>query len=214
MSLPNFLSALQENGRVKVSIVPDKAPDSAAKIDVRLREMDGVARSELAGTAPEFRIEAARWAAKMLYQGCQFLVFREVNADTVRQALAEACPEKPSPSVCYSVDITLRYLPDLIALSRGLSNDDPLVGGLLTLARVWPLSSVGVKFGAGGQATTDVFDISAFSGDASLRRLYADRIIASGDNSRLNDPLIQEAVREGIGAYDDKWGRGLSIVHS
>ena len=196
MSLPAFLTALHENVRVRVTIVPDKTPDARAHAETKLRELDLLARAELAGDAPEFRPDAALWAATALHQACQFLIFREVSAETVRAALAVPCPETPSPAVCYSVDLSLRYLPDLLALARGAAEDDPLNVGLLALAKAWPLSSVGIK-------NLPPSDIAAFIAHPSLRRLYADRIIQFADRSRLDDPRVLEAVREGIGAFPE-----------
>ncbi len=199
MSLPAFLTALHENGRVRVSIVPDKTPDARAHAESKLREMDLLARAELAGDVPEFRPDAALWAATLLHQACQFLIFREVSAETVRAALSVPCPEQPSPAVCYSVDLSLRYLPDLLALARGAAEEDPLNVGLLALAKAWPLSSVGIKNLPPVLAT----ELALFIAHPSLRRLYADRIIQFAERSRLDDPRVIEAVREGIGAFPE-----------
>jgi hypothetical protein len=100
----------------------------------------------------------------------------------------------PSPEVCYSTDLALRVLPQLLALARGVALDDPLVIGLNTLAHDWPLSSVGVP------EVTNV-DESPFIDHPTLRRLYADRIIERRDVSRLTDPRVVAAVREALGAH-------------
>ena len=121
---------------------------------------------------------------------------REVDAASVQQALAAPCPRPPSASVCYSADLSLRYLPDLLSLARGIAPDDPLVAGLTALARAWPLSSVGV-------AGMEDLDVSAFVDHPSLRQLYVDRIIERGDVSRLKHPAVRAAVGEALGAYPD-----------
>ena len=43
------------------------------------------------------------------------------------EQLSVPCPQKASPAVCYSVDLTFRFLPDLTRLARAASEDDPLV---------------------------------------------------------------------------------------
>lgn len=148
----------------------------------------------MACEAPVLVIEAAAWAASRLYRCAQFLVYREIGPDIVEAEFAQACPA-PSPEVCYSVDLAFCFLPDLIALARGISPEDPLTLGLTDLARRWPLSSVGVR-GIG----EDLGDLG-FLDDPSLRRLYADRIIERGDVERLREWRAAEAVREALGAF-------------
>ena len=43
----------------------------------------------------------------------------------------------------YFVDLTFRYLPDLLQLAKGLAPGDALVAQLKATARQWPLSLVG-----------------------------------------------------------------------
>ena len=196
MSLSKFLRELQENGRVHVAVSPDRSNAALKEFEAELIALDALARQDLAYDPPPFLLAPAAWAAMTLYQGCQFLIYRDVNADVVAKALARPCPEPPNPSVCYSVDLTFRYLPDLIALARGIAEGDPLVDGLMTLAAAWPLSSVGVKNLNAGAVT-------AFISNQSLRRLYADRIMERRDASRLDNVRTLDAVRVGLGAFPE-----------
>jgi hypothetical protein len=120
-----------------------------------------------------------------------------MEAAAVHESLSSPCPEKPSPAVCYSVDLSFRYLPDLLSLAKGIAPADPLVTGLTGLARAWPLSSVGV-LGIEGPV-----DVRPFIADPSLRQLYVDRIIDKADASRLGDPQIVDLVREALGDFPD-----------
>ena len=197
MSLSNpvateFVHALLDSGRVSVP------PDETALDDLStaVGVLDAAARPELAFEPPALSAAAAAWALEVLYRACQALVFREVDAAQVRRVLARPCPAPPSPAVCYSADLALRYLPDVLALARGIAPDDPLVGGLTTLARAWPLSSVGVP-------ELGEVDPWTFLGDRSLRQLYVDRIIERGDAARLAHPEVRAAVRESLGAYPE-----------
>jgi hypothetical protein len=185
-----FVTNLLETGRVKVP-PGDEALD---ELDQAAAELDRAARTDAACEPPELDTPAASWALQIVYRACQALVFREINAETVRQTLAAPCPLPPSPAVHYSTDLSLRYLPDLLALARGIAPDDPLVAGLTALARAWPLSSVGVA-GAGEVDPSPLID------HPSLRQLYIDRIIERGDASRLAHPAVRAAIREALGAY-------------
>src|SRR4051794_5827522 len=192
MSALAFVQALLETGRVRVP--PDR--DAPADVGAAVAELDRAARPELAFDPPAVDAPAAGWAVTVLYRGCQALVFRDIDADAVRDALSRPCPAAPSPAVCYSADLALRYLPDLLSLARGIAADDPLVAGLTDLARRWPLSSVGVK-------DLGAVDVSPFADDPSLRQLYVDRIIERGDAARLDPPPVRDAVREALGHYRD-----------
>ena len=187
-----FVRSLAEIGRV--SVPPDEAmpADLAQAVD----ELDVAARGEMAFDPPELNRESAAWALGLIYRACQALVFREIDAASVERALDAPCPQRPSASVCYSADLSLRYLPDLLSLARGIAPDDPLVAGLTALARAWPLSSVGT-------AGLEDVDVSAFVDHPSLRQLYVDRIIERGDVSRLKHPALRAAVGEALGAYPD-----------
>jgi hypothetical protein len=120
------------------------------------------------------------------------VVNRDANETDVRAALADPRPG-PTATAHYSVDLVFRFLPDLIALARRVSQDDPLVEALRNLIAPWPLASVGMS-------DIPVADIEPIIGHPCLRQLYVDRILARGDVARLDDPRVQEAVREALGA--------------
>jgi hypothetical protein len=192
VSATGYVQSLLESGRVKVP------PEEAAPTDLEaaVAELDRATRPDMAYDAPALSVPVAVWALALLHRASQALVFREIEAEAVRQALATPCPQPPSPSVCYSADLALRYLPDLSSLASGIAPDDPLVAGLITLGRAWPLSSVGIT-------GLDDVDPSAFIDDPSLRQLYVDRIIERGDAARLSHPVVRSAVREAVGAFPD-----------
>jgi hypothetical protein len=194
MSLASFLNSIQDGTPVKVppGQVTDPA-DWAAVIGI-LEAMDAAGRAEIAHDAPPMVPEVALWAAERLYRACQFMVYRDVDADVVRASFAVPCPQPPSPAASYSADLVLRHLGEVYTLARGVAREDPLVDGLLNLGRAWPLSSVGMP-GVGE------VDVSAFVGHAGLLRLYADRIIERSDRSRLGDRAVVAALREALGAF-------------
>ena len=144
-----FVQSLLDTGRVKVPPGGEPLDD----VDEAVAELDRAARTDAAFEPPALAVPVAAWALTTVYRAAQALVFREIDADAVRQMLAVPCPLPPSPSVHYSADLSLRYLPDLLALARGIAPDDPLVTGLTTLAQSWPLSSVGVPAAADADPT-------------------------------------------------------------
>lgn len=196
MALRPFLAALHESGRVRVARPPEPPEVEQAGVAEILTHWDLAVRRELAFTPPAFSLPAASWAALRLYRACQFLVFRDLSAAIVEDHLATACPEPCSPSVVYSADLTLRFLPDVISLARGIATGDPLVDALHRLARAWPLSSVGCL-------RLEPVDPSPFLDHPCLRRLYVDRILERRDTSRLDHPSVRAAVREALGLFPE-----------
>jgi hypothetical protein len=77
-----------------------------------------------------------------------------------------------------------------------LSNGDPLVQELKKLAAAWPLSSVGVS------DLTDL-NLDTFIGHPALGRLYADRVVAAAETSRLGDPRVDDLLRADLGIHRD-----------
>lgn len=203
MSLSRFLTSLFSEGPVRVSAAANQrgtllsptSQDLAEALEILTSfEMDY--RHELPGVPPGLSEPAMLWGALTVFRASSFLAHRDVNEDIIRDAFEQTCPVPASASVCYSVDLTLRFLPDLIRLTKAASENDPLVGMLTRLARQWPLSSVGVA----GVGTVNVTDITA---SECLLRIYVDRIFATKDRSRMDDLKVCEAIRAAIGLHPD-----------
>ncbi|HEX5219618.1 MAG TPA: hypothetical protein VFZ59_08625 [Verrucomicrobiae bacterium] len=189
-----FLKALAEEGRAVVWPKPlEQDLGDAAEV---LRQIDRIAREELALEPPGLSLDAALWAAWLAYHLCQFTVCRDIGAERVAAICQEACPTPRSPETDWSVDLTLRHLPRLFQLARHLSEGDPLVQHLRQIASAWPLSSVGVA----GLAD---LAIESFIGHPALRRLYLDRIVAAEDISRLNDSRVSDSLRVDLGIHHE-----------
>jgi hypothetical protein len=209
MGSPGFLSDLLEHGRVRFAAADTPAQahlERGEELDRELVALDTIVRAEMPLEAPSMTLEPARWAAGLMYDACRLLVCRELGPEVVAEAFARRCPVSPSPGVCFSVDLVLRYLPGLISLCRGLAEDDPLLAKLVETAREWPLSSVGVV-GIHGE-----IDVTPFIDDAALRQLYVDRIIESRDVSRLNDPRVADSVRAALGAFGRQLAPDLAVA--
>lgn len=194
MRVAQFLSDLFETGRVSVFI--DLPAEVEEDVDEVLASAEKVAAGNLAGASPGFDLASARWAAKIFYGACYFLVCRDVHPETIEAFFQQPCPAPHSPQTDYSTDLVFRYLPDVVGMTRAVASGDPLLQQLLNLGKEWPLSSVGIT-------GIEVVGNSAFIDHPGLRHLYVDRILARGDSSRLGDPQIDLAVREALGDYPE-----------
>ena len=195
----SFLLHLVESGHAAVPpFVLKGGQQEAAFVDGRLAlEIDRRERLEFPGAAPDLSLPALQWAATTLYQACQLLVCRDVSAEETTHALAAACPQGRSPETHYSVDLVLRYLPDLLANARRLAAGDALVEALTRIAWAWPLSSVGVP----GLKPEDLSEVDTLISHRGLRQLYSDRIIQHGDAERLRHPGVRAAVGASLGDH-------------
>jgi len=194
MKLATFLRDLGEGGQVTVAgqIGPFDAAD--------LHESEQILRCnyaedalEMPGTAPDFSPEAALWGAQYLYCAAQLTVLRDLGGEVVAEYLKDY-PGPVTPAVIYSVDLTFRYLPDLIRLAKGLAPGDVLVATLRDAARHWSFSSVGTEV-AGEVNVEGIFE------HPSLGAAYVDRIIRERDTRRIQSQTIHQLIRQALGQY-------------
>lgn len=196
MGYPQFLADLFEDGRVVVAEIRSISASQQREGDGILSRFEHVYRQELPAPVPEFQIDAARWAACKFFRACQLSVFRDLPQETIDKELGGSLRSKRTPEIHYSVDLVFRYLPDLTRFAVSAAEADPLVQHLRQWARVWPLSSVGMP-------DVGEVDVDGFSGHPSLLQVYADRIIATCDVTRLAVPCAREAVRASLGMHTD-----------
>lgn len=194
MRTADLLQALAERTVIGVGPPGDDAEDDVAA-DSALASHEAALRLEFPGEPPPFSIACGRWALRSFAFACQAIAYREIDVAMLACRFAVECPPAPPASRHYSVDVVFRLLPDLWRLARAVSEQDPLMNHLRTLATTWPLSSVGVPNVVG-------CDVSVIRGHAGLLRMYADRVIAWQDVSRLDDPHVRAAIREAIGHFD------------
>jgi len=192
--MQEFLRALRESGEVVVSVEPP--PELDAVVEQALREHEGAFRAELPPGAPELVVDAAYWSAKKLYQSCQLLTLRDAPPAVAVTTLSDRFDGPRGPETEYSVDLTLAYLPSLVDLVERVAPDDPVLDAIRQLASEWPLSSVGIS---GIEAPSRLL----FWENPCLQKLYVDRVIEANDVSRLEDPLVANAVRAALGAYPE-----------
>ncbi|MGC3961069.1 MAG: hypothetical protein QM813_25005 [Verrucomicrobiota bacterium] len=187
-----FLKSLIEEGRAIVGTGP-LAEDSDRTL-AALTQLNEFASTELGLVPPAFSSEAALWGARLVYHLCQFTVCRDLGETQLQQVCRRPCPTPRRPAVDWSVDLTLRHLSRIHQLAQQLSHADPLIQQIREIAVAWPLSSVGIPKLTG-------FQIDSFIEHPALRRLYADRILATGDDSRLGDPQVDQLLQADLGLH-------------
>ena len=188
MLLTSFLQDLLTTG--SVTLAGQSAPFAVADLaaaEALLRTYHAEDALELPHTAPAFDALAARWAAGFLYHTIQLALVRELDESIIQENLADFNGELTS-AIIYSVDLTFRYLPDLLHLAKGLAPGDALVARLQATARQWPFSFVGTGL---AEAEPE----AAVLAHPALAQAYVDRIIRRQNRARAAQAHLTPLVR-------------------
>ena len=92
--------------------------------------------------APAFDAAAALWGAKTIYTACQLVLYRENKTAELPELLP---PYKGdiNASAMVSVDLCLRFLPEVISSARNIDPEDSLVEIIENLLTQWHYSGIG-----------------------------------------------------------------------
>jgi hypothetical protein len=194
MRLTSFLQDLLTTGSLTLADRPTSfEEDDLLAADALLQAYHATDAQELPQQAPAFDAPAARWAAHYVYHTTLLLLARELN-ETVMEIYLPPFSGLITPEAVYAVDLTFRYLPDLLHLAKGLAPGDALVAHLRDTARQWPFSFVGNEL-------ADVDVEALVLAHPSLRLAYIDRIVAQQDQGRARQQHLRPLVQAALGAH-------------
>ena len=199
MTLTSFLQSLYAEGKVVATgELAAFEPDDRKAAEQVLQAFYRADALEMPGRAPGFHAEAALQAAIYLYNAVQLIIHRDLDEAAVETHLT-GLPVPNTPEIIYAADLTLRYLPELFALAKGLSPQDIVVAKLRETAARWPFSSVGIPLEGAD-------NLENILGHPALKYAYADRILAKKDKKRAHHPQMSDLIRERLGAFaPDLW---------
>ena len=163
------------------------------------------------GDPPAFSKTAAVWAARIVYDASQLLLFRTRNEKDPGQQL-EDYPGTIDAAAILSADLCLRCLPDVIAKAREINPDDVLVSVLEDILMKWHFSGVGYfrKFEVvDGVGVDEAFDWGPVLSNDCLRRLYADRVIRGRVTALANSRALRSETRAALGDHTDYFWKEL-----
>ncbi len=203
MRLSKFILNLTEIGELTLSgdFLPFEQ-DDLSQSSALLQHLYEADRLEMPLKAPAFNAEAAIWATQYLYRAMQLLLRRSCGEEMVEKEL-EDYTGVLTPAAIYSIDLTLRYLPDLFKLAKGLAPSDILVHKLQSTAAAFPFSSVGIAL----EEELQEWPILTHS---SLRLTYIDRIIEAKDIKRIAQEPLASLVQEQLGDYTSQFWPALA----
>lgn len=190
MPVARVITQLFEDGRLILeSDQPPSEKELLAAEDV-VCDFERTFRETFAPEPPIADHAVIRWSLERFYWAAQRIAYQHLDQTWNEK---DSSPPAMTPESCYSVDIVFRFLPDLVRLSRSSETNSQLTETLQRWARDWPFSSVGI-------ALSEEVNIDGFLSHPSLRMMYIDRVIATGDASRLDNELVLESVKAAIGA--------------
>ncbi|MDR6560789.1 MULTISPECIES: hypothetical protein [unclassified Arcicella] len=146
--------------------------------------------------SPPFDSSAGLWAAKTVYVASQLLLYRKNTQSDLLSLLPEFALPKTSAGVL-SVDLTLRFLPDIITQLDILNPEDELIPILEKHLYTWHYSGVSYPL------SVENLDFSIETSDPCLRQLYANRIIEYRRKPLEETTAFADIVGASLGNYRD-----------
>ncbi|SDH50626.1 hypothetical protein [Chitinophaga filiformis] len=196
MRLTEFISSLINEGKVTVApAINSFDPEDLRLANVHLKQHYDDDSTDMPGQVPPFDPEAALWAACYLYRAVQFIQLRQLGEDDIKAHLLPFTGV-PSPSAIYAADLTLRYMPGLFDLAKGLAPGDPLVKELEIMAAHWPFSMAAIP-----SIVPEELFLLMIMQHPSLKIAYIDRIIQAKDFRKCRHPECLPLVKEALGSY-------------
>ena len=191
----DMIIRLYQHGEIVLyNNVLDILTDEALVTSEFLKEVYDWEKQNYPFISPDFDWTAALWSAKMVYFSAQLLLYREDTMEEV-ETLLRPYTEKPSVSNILSVDICLRFLPDILTKIKQVDSEDEIIPILESFLKKWHYSGINYTL-----EETD-FDFDPIVSNDCLRQLYCDRIIATKDFKRGQHKAINPHVVASLGDY-------------
>lgn len=157
---------------------------------------------EYPSSAPGFDGKAALWGAKIIYFSAQLLLNRKNLPDSVQSYLPVYDGEH-SAEAALSVDLCLRFLPDLIKELKIIDPEDDVIEVLMAHLNTWHYSGIGMLEGI------ENLDYATYIKNNCLRQCYVDRIIDKKVRSYAEKTEWKEFVMGSLGNYADQYWKEL-----
>jgi hypothetical protein len=134
----SFLAHIHSSGRLAVGREFGLSTDGLV---AALQQLDEIVRIDGPSDLPELDLDAAVWGVARLHAACVLLAHRDHGVEVIEQQMLAACPSAWSaPATHYSVDLSLRHLPDVWRLARVLGCHNLAMS---ILSQSWPTRACG-----------------------------------------------------------------------
>ena len=152
-----------------------------------------------------FHREAAVWGAKVLYHSTQLYLIRKNTAKDLDKLIPKLKITADISSIL-SVDLSLRFLPQIASLLHSADPHDPLIRILEDILTQFHFSAVGYHLDLGKVNWEKELK------DKTYRKLYLERIVEKKAYELAEIPYINKLLMADFGMYKDSYWRDLKIV--
>lgn len=148
--------------------------------------------------------ETAVWAGKVLYHSAQLHLIRGNTAKDLH-TLIPAFDGKTDVSAILSADLSLRFLPQMIAVLKNADPQDPLITMLENILKQFHYSGIGLQLDLENVRWEEELK------DKTYRKLYLERIVDKKAYNLAEIPYIFQLLTAEFGIYKDIFWRELKI---
>lgn len=158
--------------------------------------------------APPFHLESAIWAAQVVYLSAQLILYRQHK----ESELEELFPKDEwalDASTSLSVDLCLRFVPEMMIELQAIDPEDRLLEKLEQIMKKWAYSAIGRGLSVEKEAIDCLFS------NACMRQLYTDRIVEKQDHRLAQNEEILKWVKGDLGMYAEEYWNNflLKLTH-
>jgi hypothetical protein len=148
--------------------------------------------------------ETAVWAAKVLYHSAQLFLIRENTAKDLNKLIPQYKGMRDISSIL-SADLSLRFLPQIIAALQNTDPEDPLIELLENILHQFHYSGVGLDL------NLEKINWEEELKERTYRKLYLERIVEKKAYKLAEIPYINQLLIAEFGMYKDVFWRELKI---
>ncbi|WP_415325681.1 hypothetical protein [Chryseobacterium sp. MMS23-Vi53] len=151
--------------------------------------------------------ETAVWAAKVMYHSAQLHLIRENTAKDLNKLIPSFKGKRDISSIL-SADLSLRFLPQIIAVLQSADPEDALIKMLENILKQFHYSAIGFDL------ELENINWEEELKDKTYRKLYLERIVEKKAYSLAEIPYINQLLIAEFGMYKDIFWRELKIKNN
>nr|WP_321245801.1 hypothetical protein [uncultured Psychroserpens sp.] len=149
--------------------------------------------------APRFNANAALWASKIVYYASLLLLHRKDTKKDLETMFADYTGVVDLSTIL-SVDLTLRFLPQIFLELEAIDPQDPLVIVLKQILNTWQFSAIHQTFKA------EDIDKHIYLNTIEIKQVFLNRIVDKKAINWAHDAQINSILIDYLGYYkNDIW---------
>ncbi|KIC62001.1 hypothetical protein [Chryseobacterium taiwanense] len=150
--------------------------------------------------------ETAVWAAKIMYHSAQLHLIRENTAKDLNKLIPPFKGKRDTSSLL-SADLSLRFLPQIIAVLQSADQEDAVIKMLENILKQFHYSAIGFDL------ELENINWEEELKDKTYRKLYLERIVEKKAYPLAEIPYINQLLIAEFGMYKDIFWRELKIIN-